>query len=220
MKDRSFTTIYYEKCCREVKTQNAYKSRTKGVCKNPKAPFGYTAHNMEQLFRRGGKVAKTARNTEKPARGWEIIAKMAHSGKEPPADPLECALYHMFRRIYELHQRGEITKEDGAYLKKRVLDFDSLDEPGRLHLIDLFIESWSRDGPQKYKAEIKAVSAIHTGEKPVVRKQNNILRRELCPIAKELCREDCGLFDCQRSQCAALSIVEALEELKEGLCNE
>ena len=162
-------------------------------------------------------MQKQKENANNPARERENVAKMAYSNKEPPADPLERALYHMFRRIYELHQRGEITKEDGIYLKKRVLGFDGLDEPERLHLLDLFIESWSREGPEKYKAEIKAVSAIHAGEKPVVR--NNILRRELCPISKELCREDCGLYDCQRNQCAAISIVEALEELKEGLCN-
>ena len=42
------------------------------------------------------------------------------------------------------------------------------------------------------------------------------MRKEVCPIAKEFCREDCGLYDCEKNQCAVLSIVEALENLKEG----
>ena len=46
------------------------------------------------------------------------------------------------------------------------------------------------------------------------------MMREVCPIAKEFCREDCGLYDCEKNQCAALSIVEALEDLKGAFCHE
>lgn len=46
------------------------------------------------------------------------------------------------------------------------------------------------------------------------------MRKEGCPIAKEFCKEDCGLYDSAKNQCAVLSIVEALEDLKGVFCHE
>lgn len=46
------------------------------------------------------------------------------------------------------------------------------------------------------------------------------MRKEVCPIAKEFCKEDCGLYDSAKNQCAVLSIVEALEDLKGVFCHE
>ena len=40
------------------------------------------------------------------------------------------------------------------------------------------------------------------------------MRKEFCPIVKAFCREDCGFYDTEKNQCAVISIVEVLEQIK------
>ena len=46
------------------------------------------------------------------------------------------------------------------------------------------------------------------------------MRKEICPMIKDFCRDECGFYDQQNNQCAVLSIVEVLENLHGGLSND
>lgn len=92
------------------------------------------------------------------------IGTLAYRGGAPPADPLERAQYYMMQRLYELHKRGTLTKEDGAYLKKLVLCYESLEKQARLELLDSFALSWYKEDLRRFKPEIKAISVIYAEE--------------------------------------------------------
>lgn len=92
------------------------------------------------------------------------LARAACRGEPPPVAPINRAKYFMLARLYEQYRRGKLPKPDAASLKGLVLDYERLDKPTRIALLDSFIESWGAEDLQQYTSEIKELSKLYLKE--------------------------------------------------------